>query len=80
MLAERQLSQGKFATAHVFSQDYYIQINFLLCRDIDKIALTIHELLKNSYQQTEIDLFVARAMLEFYSRTDNFELPKKLRK
>jgi hypothetical protein len=51
-----------------------------LCRDIDKIALTINELLKNSYQKTEIDLFVARAMLEFYSRTDNFDLPKKLRR
>jgi hypothetical protein len=51
-----------------------------LCRDVDNIALTINELLKGAYPETERDLFVARAMLELYSRTENFELPLRLRK
>jgi len=52
----------------------------LLCRDIDNIAVTISELIKNAYPDTEGDLFVARAMLELYARTENFDLPRRLRK
>ena len=47
---------------------------------MDNIALTINELLKGAYSETERDLFVARAMLELYARTENFELPLRLRK
>jgi hypothetical protein len=71
MLAMRQLEQGRLATAHT---------NFILCRDIDHMALTINELSKTSNLNSEGDLFVARAMLELMSRTDNFMLPLRLRK
>jgi Golgi to ER traffic protein 4 len=36
--------------------------------------------MKHGYAQSESDLFVARAMLELISRSENFELAKKLRK
>ena len=36
--------------------------------------------MKHAYPDTEADLFVARAMLELYSRTDNIDLPRRLRK
>jgi hypothetical protein len=52
----------------------------LLCRDVDNIAVTINELLKQAYPDTELDLFVARAMLELLSRSDNFDLPRRFRK
>jgi hypothetical protein len=52
----------------------------LLCRDIDNIAATIKELMKQAYPDTELDLFVARAMLELLSRSDNFDLPRRFRK
>jgi hypothetical protein len=52
----------------------------LLCRDVDNIAVTINELLKQAYPDTELDLFVARAMLELLSRSDNFDLPQRFRK
>ncbi len=71
MLAMRQLEQGRLATAHA---------NFILCRDIDHMALTINELSKTANLNTEADLFVARAMLELMSRTENFALPLRLRK
>ena len=71
MLAMRQLEQGRLATAHT---------NFILCRDIDHMALTINELSKTSNLNSEGDLFVARAMLELMSRTENFVLPLRLRK
>ena len=71
LLAMRQMEQGRYATAHT---------NFILCRDIDHMAITINELSKNANLKTEGDLFVARAMLELYSRTDNFSLPQRLRK
>ena len=44
------------------------------------MAITINELSKNANLKTEGDLFVARAMLELYSRTENFALPQRLRK
>jgi len=52
----------------------------LLCRDVDNIAATINELMKQAYPDTELDLFVARAMLELLSRSDNFDLPRRFRK
>ena len=64
------MEQGRYATAHT---------NFILCRDIDHMAITINELSKNANIKTEGDLFVARAMLELYARSDNFSLPQKLR-
>ena len=42
--------------------------------------MTIIELIKHAYPDTDGDLFVARAMLELYARTDNFDLPRRLRK
>ena len=42
--------------------------------------MTISELIKHAYPDTEGDLFIARAMLELYARTDNFDLPRRLRK
>lgn len=71
ILAMRQMEQARFATAHT---------NFILCRDVDHMAITINELSKNANLKTESDLFVARAMLELYSRTDDFSLPRRLRK
>ena len=47
----RQMEQGRYATAHT---------NFILCRDIDHMAITINELSKNANLKTEGDLFVAR--------------------
>jgi hypothetical protein len=64
------MEQGRFATAHT---------NFILCRDVDHMAITINELSKNANLKTEGDLFVARAILELYARTDNFSIPQKLR-
>ena len=69
MLAHRQLQEGKYASAHV---------NFLLCRDVEYAAKTLLELMKIGYD-SEKDLFIARGMLEFISRTDKFELSKKFR-
>ncbi|TNV76589.1 hypothetical protein FGO68_gene17048 [Halteria grandinella] len=71
MLAHRQFSQGKFSTAH---------INFLLCRDVDFIAKSLVEVMKQGYGEAEQDLFLARAMLELISRTEQFSLAIKLRK
>lgn len=67
----RQLEQGRLATAHT---------NFILCRDVDHMALTINELSKNANMKTEGDLFVARGMLELLSRTDDFSIPLRFRK
>jgi hypothetical protein len=36
--------------------------------------------MKQAYPDTELDLFVARAMLELLSRSDNFDLPRRFRK
>ena len=36
--------------------------------------------MKQAYPDTELDLFVARAMLELMSRSENFDLPRRLRK
>jgi hypothetical protein len=44
------------------------------------MAITINELSKNANLKTEGDLFVARAMLELYARTDDFSIPQRLRK
>lgn len=71
IIAMRQMEQARFATAYT---------NFILCRDVDHMAITINELSKGAYLKTESDLFVARAMLELYSRTDDFSLPQRLRK
>ena len=42
--------------------------------------MTINELVKQAYEDTELDLFVARAMLELLSRTENFDLPRRFRR
>jgi hypothetical protein len=41
--------------------------------------LTIKELIKQGYEKTEGDLFVARAQLELMSRSDDLELRRRLR-
>lgn len=51
-----------------------------MCRDVEYIAKSLTEVMKQGYAQSETDLFVARAMMELMSRTENFDLPKRLRK
>jgi hypothetical protein len=52
----------------------------LLCRDVEYIAKSLNEVIKQGYERTEADLFVARAQLELMSRTDNLALPRRLRR
>ena len=52
----------------------------MLSRDVDLIAKCMTEIMKHGYQNTESDLFVARAILELICRSENFELAKRLRK
>ena len=37
-------------------------------------------MIKQGYEKSETDLFVARAQLDLMSRTENFDLPRRLRK
>ena len=47
---------------------------------MEYIAKSLNEVIRQGYEKTEADLFVARAQLELMSRTDNLELPRRLRR
>lgn len=71
ILGQRLFAQKKFASAYVYFNDNLItlQQNFLRCRDVEYVVKSMNEVMKNGYE-SEKDLFIARAQLDFIARSD----------